>query len=61
VWLGLGPWLPSHRAPFVLCRISFLVLGVAFFAFAGAGLLCLLRGCLVLMVLVHEGLVACEV
>ncbi len=58
---GLGPWLPSHRAPYVLCCLSFLVLGAAFFALGGVGLLCFLGGCLALRVLVHEGLVACEV
>ena len=61
MWPGLGPWLPSHRAPFVLCRLSFLVLGVVFFALGVVGLICLLGGCLVLRVLVHEGLDACEV
>ena len=59
--LGLCPWLSSHRAPFVLYRLSFLVLRAALFALVGVGLLCLLGVCLVLRVLVHEGLVACEV
>ena len=58
MWLGPVQWLPSHRAPVVLCRPSFLVLGVAFFAFAGVGRLGLLGVCLVFRVLVHERLVA---
>ena len=39
VWPCSTPWLPSHRAHGVLSRLSFFVLGVAFFAFAGVGLL----------------------
>jgi len=39
VWLGPARWLPSHQAPVVLSRPSFLVLGVAFVSFAGVGLL----------------------
>ena len=36
--LCLVRWLPSHRAPVVLCFPSFLVLGVAFCALAGVAL-----------------------
>ena len=58
MWLGPAQRVPSHRAHVVLCRPSLLILGVAFFAFAGVGLLGLLGVCLVLRVLVHEELFA---
>jgi len=54
VWLGPIRWLPSHRAPTILCYLSFLALGVAFFAFAGVGLLGFLGVRFVPRVLVHE-------
>ena len=56
--LSLVRWLPSHRAPVVLCSSSFLGLGVAFFSLAGVGLFYLLGVCLILKVIVHEGFVA---
>jgi len=56
----LGPirWLPSHRAPAILCYLSFLVLGIAFFTLPGVGLLGFLGARFVLRVLVHDGLAA---
>ena len=56
--VGPGCWLPSHRAPIVLCLHSFLGLGVVFFALAGVGLFGLLGVGFVFGVFFHERLIA---
>ena len=58
MWLGSDRWQPSRGAPGVLRYSSFLVLGVAFFSFAGVGLPGFLGVRCVLRVLFHEGLAA---
>ena len=52
----VGPirWLPSHRAPIVLCHPSFLDLGILFFDLADVGLLGFLGVRFVLRVSVHD-------
>jgi len=58
VWMGLVRWLPSHRTHVVSYYPSFIVLGVAFLAFDGVGLLGFLGVRFVIRALVHEGLAA---
>ena len=55
---GPGYWLPSHRAPIVLRRPSFLGLKVVFFALADVGLLGFLGVGFVFGVFFYERLVA---
>ncbi len=54
--LILVRWLPSRRAPVILCSSSIFDLEVAFFALAGVGIFGLLGVRFVLVALVHEGL-----
>ena len=58
--LNLMRWLPSHRAPVVLCVSSFLGLGVVFLPFAGVGLFGLLGVRLILGIIFHAGFVTRE-
>ncbi len=53
-----GLWLPSHRAPIVLCPASCFGFGFVFLAFAGVSLLGLLGVRFTLGVVVHKGFAA---